>query len=169
MKRTDSNGKLFKKFNIIDVIVIILILAIVVAIAWKTIVDNRPVVSEIEEEEEVELLFDNADHLVYSVVCRDISEEVAKECKAQMELPRAKRRLMSNGEPLEGFITDCTYEVGEDGLCRIYFTMEAVLKEEDGICSVGSQEIRIGKGHTVKTYQIEVGGVIYSMEVIKNE
>ena len=166
MKLIDSNGKLFKKFNIIDVIVILLVLAIVVAIGWKAVGDKKPAVAE--EEEAVELLFENADHLIYSVVCREIPEAVAKEFQAQMELPRAKRRLMSNGEPLEGFITDCTYEIEEDGLCSVYFTIEAVLDEEDGIYSVGSQEIRIGKGHTVKTYQIETGGVIYSMEVGRN-
>lgn len=165
MKLADSNGKIFKKFNVIDVIVVLLVLAVIVAIGWKT-VTSKPAM--VEEEEEVELHFENADHLIYGVVCQKIPEEVAKAFRSQMELSRAKRRLMSNGEPLEGYITDCTYETGEDGLCSVYFTIEAILEKEDGICSVGTQEIRIGKGHIVKTYEIETSGTIYFMEVSKN-
>ncbi len=167
MKFVDSNGKLFKRFNVIDVIVVLLVLAIIAAIAWKTIADQRPVVVE-EEEEEVELLFESADHLIYEVVCKDIPEEVAEAFQSQVQLSRAKRRLMSNGQPLEGYLTDCSYETEEDGLCTVYFTIEAVLDYNEGIYSVGSQEIRIGKPHIVKTYQIESTGVIYSMEVSKN-
>ena len=37
MKLVDENGKLFKKFNLVDAIVVLLVVVIIVAIGWKAV------------------------------------------------------------------------------------------------------------------------------------
>lgn len=165
MKLVDENGKLFKKFNLVDAIVVLLVVVIIVAIGWKavsaSIANQKEVV--VEEQEQV---FATSPHLVYDVVCTNVPQEVAEACAQQMELPMTDRQIMNGGNLVEGYITDCWYEPNEDDdLYTLYFTLEAMLTEKEGIYSVGTQEIRIGKGYIVKTYQIETSGHVYSMEV----
>ncbi len=165
MKLVDKNGKLFGKFNLVDAIVVLLVVVVVVAIGWKAVSASFTAAQEREAEELAEN-YENAPHLVYDVVCYSATKEVAQACAGQMELPLEDRQLMSNGKAIEGYVVDCSYEPHEDdGLYTLYFTLEALLEEKDGIYSVGSQEVRIGKGHIVKTYQIETSGSVYAMEV----
>ena len=42
-KLVDENGKLFRKFNLVDLIVLLLVLVIVVAVAWKAVTAGRSV------------------------------------------------------------------------------------------------------------------------------
>lgn len=165
MKLVDENGKLFKKFNLVDAIVVFLILVIIVAIGYKTISAKVAANAALEEEEAV-TAFDSAPHLVYDVVCSNIPVEVAEVFAQQMELPMAERQIMNAGTPVEGYITACTVEPDADDsdMCKVYFTIEALLVEKEGIASVGTQEVRIGKGHIVKTYNIETSGYVYSMQ-----
>ena len=76
---------------------------------------------------------------------------------------------MSMGKPLEGYITGCTFtpdDTEDDAsLCTVMFTIECVPVEKDDIYSIGTQEVRIGKPHIVKTYTIEYSGWVYSMEL----
>lgn len=163
MKIVDENGKLFKKFNLVDAIVVFLVLVIIVAIGYKVI--SAKVAADAVLEEETVNAFDSAPHLVYDVVCCNIPVEVAEAFEQQMELPMAERQIMNAGTPVEGYITACTVEPDADDsdMCKVYFTLEALLVEKEGIASVGTQEIRIGKGHIVKTYNIETSGYVYSM------
>ena len=162
-KLVDENGKLFRKFNLVDLIVLLLVLVIVVAVAWKAVTTGRTVAEE-RAKAEMAQAYDSAPHLVYKVVCTEIPQEVAEACAQQMELPMADRQLMSNGKPVEGYITDCSYEPMENGSCKLFFTIETLPVEKEGIYSVGSQEVRVGKGHIVKTYNIETSGWVYEME-----
>lgn len=169
MKMIDENGKLFKKFNLVDAIVVLLVVVVIAAIGWKTISAGFAAAEEREAAALAEA-YETAPHLVFDVVCINLTEEVAEGFAAQMERPMADRQIMNGGELVEGYITDFRYERNEeDSLCTGYFTCEAVLKEEEGIYSVGTQEIRIGKGYIVKTYQIEYSGYISSMEVVEND
>ena len=162
-KLVDENGKLFKKINLVDFIVLLLVAIVVIAVAWKAVSAS---VSAARERAEAAMTqeYENSPHLVYKVVCANIPQEVAEACKAQMDLPMADRQLMSNGKAVEGYITDCYYEPGEEGMYWLYFTIETLPDEKDGIYSVGSQEVRLGKGHIVKTYNIETSGWVYEME-----
>lgn len=165
MKVVDEKGKLFKKFNLVDAIVVVLIVAIIVAIGVKAITKKLAANAAEMTEEEV-LAYESSPHLAYKVVCIAIPEEVAKKIEAQMELPMSKRQMMSNGVPVEGYITNCRIEPHtDDDLYSVYYDLEAALVDKDGIYSVGSQEVRVGKSHIVKTYNIETSGYIYDMEV----
>ena len=165
MKLVDENGKLFKKFNLVDAIVVFLILVIIVAIGYKVISSKVAAAEELKEEQLADT-FDSAPHLLYDVVCANIPAEVAEAFEQQMELPLADRQIMNGGAPVNAYITACTVEPdADDGdMCKVYFTIEALLVEKDGIASVGTQEVRIGKGHIVKTYNIETSGYVYSMQ-----
>lgn len=169
MKIVDENGKLFKKFNLVDAIVVLLVVAVVVAIGWKAVSAGFAAAEEREAEALAEA-YETSPHLVFDVVCINLPEVVAEGFAKQMELPEADRQIMNGGELAEGYITDFHYEHNEeDSLCTGYFTCEAVLKEEEGIYSVGTQEIRVGKSYIVKTYLLEHSGYISSMEVVEND
>ena len=169
MKIVDENGKLFKKFNLVDAIVVLLVVAVVVAIGWKAVSASFAAAEEREAAALAEA-YETSPHLVFDVVSINQPEEVAEGFVAQMDRPMADRQIMNGGELVEGYITDCHYERNEDNsLCTVYFTCEALLKEKEGIYSVGTQEVRIGKGYIVKTYEIETSGYVYSMEVTGND
>jgi len=169
MKIIDENGKLFKKFNLVDAIVVLLVVAVVVAIGWKAVSASFAAAQEREAAQMAET-YGSSPHLVFDVVCVNQPEEVAEGFVAQMDRPMTDRQIMNGGELVEGYITDCHYERNEDNsLCTVYFTCEALLKEKEGIYSVGTQEVRIGKGYIVKTYEIETSGYVYSMEVTGND
>lgn len=165
-KLVDENGKLFRKFNLVDFIVLLLVLILIVAVVWKVVSARVAAAKALAEQAEEELTqeYENSPHLVYKVVCANIPKEVAEACKQQMDLPMSERKLMAAGSPVEGYITDCWYEPAEDGMYWLYFTIEAISEEEEGIYSVGTQEVRLGKGHIVKTYNIETSGWVYEME-----
>lgn len=168
MKLVDENGKLFKKFNLVDAIVVLLVVVVIVAIGWKAI--SAGIANQKESSAEEQQAYATSPHLVFDVVCANVPQEVAEACAQQMELSMADRQIMNGGNLVEGYITDCWYEPHEDdGFYTLYFTLEAALVEKEGIYSVGTQEIRIGKGYIVKTYQIETSGYVYSMEVTGND
>ncbi len=164
MKLVDENGKLFKKFNLVDAIVVLLVVVILAAIGWKVVGASMTAAEERKAAELAEQ-YESAPHLCYDVVCNSVPKEVAESFAAQMALPQEDRQMMSNGTPVEGYVVGCRIEPHEeDQLYNVYFQLEALLVDKEGIYSVGSQEVRIGKGHIVKTYNIETSGYIYAME-----
>ena len=168
MKVLDKKGKLFGKINIVDLVVILLVVCILAAVIWK--VADAKITAAQEAEEESAASFENAPHMVYTVICRSVLPEVAE--AITQERPAEDMQIMNGNELVEAFITDCSYEYEVDsdgkqtGTCKVYFTIEAALDETDGIYKVGTQEVRIGKSHIVKTYDLETSGVISAMEVI---
>ncbi|MBE6933368.1 MAG: DUF4330 family protein [Ruminococcaceae bacterium] len=165
MKIVDENGKIFKKFNIVDAIVVLLVVAVIVAIGWKMISASFAAAAEERKAAEMAEAYETLPHLIFDVVCINQPEEVAKGFVAQMDRPLEERQIMNGGQLVQGYITDCHYELNEEtDLCKVYFTCEAVVTEKEGIYSVGTQEVRIGKGYIVKTYEIETSGYVYTME-----
>lgn len=168
MKIVDENGKIFKKFNLVDFIVALLLVIIVVAIGWKVV--NSVITARQEKEAEAAAEnYENSPHMNFEVICTEVPREVAQAFADQMKRPLADRQLMSMGKPLEGYITGCAFtpddEADEGSLCTVMFNIECVPVEKDDIYSIGTQEVRIGKPHIVKTYTIEYSGWVYSMEL----
>ena len=166
MKIVDENGKLFKKITLVDAIVALLLVIIVIAIGYKAI-SAAIAARQAKETEEVTENYENSPHLTYEVICTEVPKKVAESFEDQMKRPMSERQLMSMGNALEGYITGCTFtpedEEDENSLCTVLFTLEVVPVEKDGILSIGTQEVRIGKPHIVKTYYIETSGWVYSM------
>ena len=98
-----------------------------------------------------------------------LQKEVAQ---LQEEIDRIADSSNFNGiKLLDGSITGCeAVEVSEGDGTRtdLYFTIEVNTTFSNSAYSVGSQEVRVGIEHLVKTSDIEVTGVVSSLEVETN-
>ena len=166
MKIIDEKGRLFGKLNLIDLLVIVLIAAIaVVAVVKYTGRDtelkhysaslNRP--------------------MEYSVVCRMVYRDAAENAKQEVG-----KQLMAGGELVEGcFITAVEerpyYESYVDAsgtlqhaespdFCDLIITVKGEAPYVDEAYQVGTQEVRIGKAHILKTVNLELNAIVISLE-----
>ncbi|MDD3165685.1 MAG: DUF4330 domain-containing protein [Oscillospiraceae bacterium] len=167
MKILDEKGKLFGKINVIDLVVLVVIVAIAAGLCWKLF--GAKVSDALDSDSKV--------HMTYEVLCEDIDEQIAAYCASGDLGP-----LMSGGELVDGSVTGVAvtpyyesmvdangttvnYEV--EGKKNITFTIECNTKLTKNAYPVGTQEVRVGKPHIVKTNKIEVTGAITAMEVEK--
>ena len=165
MKLLDEKGRLFGKINLVDLIVIVVIVAVVIGVVWKVFGDS------IEEA----VTADSGSTLTYEVVVTGIDNEI---CDSVMESYAGQ--MMSNGELVEGYVIDCQIEpyyvtdISDSGefisavsqtRSNLRFVMVATLEDGDIANTVGSQEVRIGKSHIVKTCDIELTGTVTALEV----
>lgn len=169
MKVVDEKGKLFGKLNIIDLLVIIFIVAAAVVVGVKLLGggsdDNAPAVK-----------------LTYTVhVTAQDSELVERVAEYVNTATGTKDQLMASGNLLDAYIVDYWTEptrynrmsdgtvtildgtaAEEAGLVDIYFVIEAYVTDRV-TNEVGTQEVRVGKTHIVKTTNLEfIGGTIAS-------
>ncbi len=162
----DKKGKLFGKLNIIDLLVIIVILAIVAVVGYK-VVENKNATSSPTPVTTV----------TYTVLCEGINPEIYESILEWLP----NDQLMASGELLPGYVTDVT-AVPRDDTTQIVTTAGVLLLPQNEdlldltftitctvaspiINEVGTQEVRIGKSHIVKTQHIElINGTILSCE-----
>ena len=145
----EKNIKRVGKFNIVDVIAVVLILGIVAFGCWKFL--NR---GEAVEEETVPI--------TYMVRVENVPEEVYENC-----LKHLPAKLMASGALLNGEIESVEklpYLVPSDGTfvedpdhVTLLFTVHTVTPVRSVMTTkVGDQEIRIGKSdHILKSEYIE--------------
>ena len=155
MKVIDEKGRLFGKLNLIDLAVVVIVVVAVASVAMK--VFGNQAVSAVTSQQV---------KLTYEVVAEDVPQHVADYCVAH-----TGGQLMSSGKLLDGSITGCeAVEVSEGDGTRtdLYFTIEVNTTFSNSAYSVGSQEVRVGIEHLVKTSDIEVTGVVSSLEVETN-
>jgi FlaG/FlaF family flagellin (archaellin) len=172
MSVIDERGKLGGKINIIDLIVILVILAAVVAVA---VLGSRGNQNSAQ-----------AEHIRYVVEVQGVDEDVYESIRTQLPA-----QLLSSDELQNGYVTavegekvtendvarieaaKSTYYVGlhpgQAGTYDVLVTIEADLT--DPLSSkLGSQEIRVGRSHIVKTTLFELDhGIIVSREDIPAE
>lgn len=151
MKIIDEKGRLFGKLNLIDLAVILVLIVVVAAVGMK--VFGNDAVEAVTSEKVL---------LTYEVVCQDVPEDVAEYCEAHVG-----GQLLSSGKLLNAYITGCrseTVETPQGSRVDLYFTIEAHTTFSTTYV-VGSQEVRVGKEHLVKTSDIEVEGIISGLEV----
>lgn len=152
MKLIDEKGRLFGKLNLIDLAVVVIVVVAVAAVAMK--VFGNKAVSAVTSQQVT---------LTYEVVAQDVPQHVADYCVAH-----TGGQLLSSGKLLDGSITACeAVEVpdGDSTRTDLYFTIEVNTAFSNSAYSVGSQEVRVGMEHLVKTSDIEVEGVISNLEV----
>ena len=168
MSIIDNKGKLFGKINIIDLIAVVLILAVVALLGTKLLTNDSVGLSGPGQA------------VVYTVKVENVDEDVYE--FIQDNLPS---QLMANGELQNGYVTavEATpvesasvnvqdnptlgmtiLNYDEPGTYDLVFTIEATVK--DNVASeLGTQEIRVGKTHIVKTATFELeNGIIQSCE-----
>ena len=170
MNIIDKKGKLFGKLNIIDLIAIVLIVAGGALLGMK--LSGGQGIGLSGEGQPV----------VYTVKVNNVEEAVYQ--NIQEELKNGPSQLMASDQLLDVFVTkvegtkieetsavvkdtDGTADglvICEAGKYNLVFTIEGTVK--DNLSSeLGTQEIRVGKTHIVKTTTFELeNGVILSCE-----
>ena len=165
MKVLDEKGKLFGKINLIDLIVIVVLVLVVAAVGWK-----------LAGSQITDAIANNNPTIRYEVVCPKIDPDAC-----EFAVTQVGGQLMSNGDLLDGYITDCVIEpyletvLDADGNVKqvedpashnLRFTIEAKVSEVANAYGLGSQELRVGKSHIVKTVELEFNGYITAMEEV---
>lgn len=153
MKWIDEKGRLFGRINFVDFAVLLL----VVIIGAVMVVKLLPIGKEAEVEEE------ETYPLVYTVRVTEVTQETYESILPFVNRARGKKdQLMANGQMVDGYIVDVQASkhiptpsdtVGGETLDLI-FTVEADV-EDPVINRVGTQEVRIGKSHILKTVHLE--------------
>lgn len=153
MKFIDEKGRLFGKINLIDLLVVILLLAVICAVLWKTVGKRATEAANTQSL-----------RAAYTVRCEDVSKEVCDFAQTQ-----AGEKLLNNAVFLDAEITGCKAEPVDpekpDGPQTLYITIDAAATTANNIYKVASQEIRVGYEYNVKTPLFELAGVICELEV----
>lgn len=171
MKLVDEKGKLFGILNIIDLLVILLLIVAVALIGWKVLKKDGA---------------SNANRtiLTYTVEVKGVDQEVYEGIKAYVPGESGiGDQLMANGEMVDAYVTSVTAAPHEGGLTMTDVngtTMTFPVQGDDTLDltftiqanvvnavtnEVGTQEVRIGKTHIVKTVHFELtNGIITTCE-----
>ncbi|MBR6811931.1 MAG: DUF4330 domain-containing protein [Oscillospiraceae bacterium] len=165
MKKAEGKkGKLFGVINIIDLIVILLVLAVAAAVIWKVFGDKV-----------TEALTSDMD-MTYTVRCEGLSAALGEDLEGQSY----PQQMAASGSYVNAHVTgvevvphletvyneDGTSEVRESLTeVDIIFTCTATVDSRSVNFPVGTQEVRVGKEHIVKTRYVEVEGFIASLEL----
>ena len=167
MSIIDKQGKIFGKLNIIDLIAVILIVAVAAFLGHKLTSSTG------------DSLAGPGQPVVYTVEVENVEPEVYEFVAA--EVAKGPCQLTASNEMVDGYVTRVeavpveestvqpeenhyagltVLDVAEAGNYDLLFTIEGTLK--DNLSSeLGTQEIRVGKTHIVKTTTFELmGGVI---------
>lgn len=165
MKIINEKGKLFGIINVVDLITIVFIVAVIAGVIWK--IGLNKISDAIASDMEIEFTVQ-----VDGVDC-DLLDSIEETLPAPM---------MSNGSYISAEVSsveflDYVSEVtDEDGIttfypdethCSVLFHCTAKVPEGSVNLPVGSQEIRIGKEHIVKTRNIEFEGYVTSLVIPK--
>ena len=148
MKIIDKNGRLFGKLNLIDLAVIVVVVAVVAALGMKLFGNDA-----------VEAVTSPDVQITYQVVCEDVPEAVADYCTENYS-----GQLLSSGKLLNAYITGCEAVETPDETINLYFTIEGTSSYSGNTYAMGSQEVRVGMEHLVKTSDIECNGIICALE-----
>ena len=172
MKLFGKGGKL----NIVDILIILVLLAALIFVAFKflsPLFADQGAESDVPPESEVEEI--PAPNIRFTVLCEDVSPAIAKQIMDSLEgEPRVldgksveRTRLYYANSLYVGFFVDWYTEENGDQV-DLYLTIEA-LAEIYGVdvYSVSWQDIRIGKDFICKSTEIEITGVVYSLEPLQ--
>lgn len=160
MKIIDEKGKLFGKINLIDLLVVVVLIAalILVAVRFTKGNDSNPV--------------NSATKLTYTTLVSGVTQDTYAEVLRQLEAAGGRDQLMASGDMLDAYVVGVTavphvnYQPNADGVIvtsveqgnkarvDLTFTVEATV-ENPVVNEVGTQEVRVGKSHILKTTHFE--------------
>lgn len=160
MKIIDEKGKLFGKLNLIDLLVILILVAAILflAVRFTRGSDADPIGS--------------STRLTYTVQVTSVTSDVYNEVQRQLAAAGGRDQLMANGELVDGYVTGVTaaphinyqpdangvvtssVEQGDNARLDLVFTVEANVPDPT-VNAVGTQEVRVGKTHILKTTHFE--------------
>ena len=159
----DEKGRLFGKINIVDLIVILVIVIAAVVVGMKFLGGGNG----------NSAINPNKTPVRYTVLVEGVEPEVYE--NIQKYIPG---QLMASGELLDGYVTGVTPVEGRvhtatvntadgtleipvnEGKLDLIFTIECNVVNSI-TTEIGTQEVRVGKSHIVKTDKIELpNGII---------
>ena len=165
MKVVDEKGKLFGKLNIIDLLVVVLLIVAVALVATKLLgKDSAGSVGTTV--------------LTYTVKVEGVDPQVYEGVRDYIPSDGTGDQLMANGEMADAYVTGVSAVPHEGGITMtdVNGTTLTFPTEEDTLDltftiqanvvnavtnEVGTQEVRIGKTHIVKTVHFELtNGII---------
>lgn len=160
MKLFGKGGKL----NIIDCILIVVLVCAIVLVCMKLFSDAPETIGSENSLSEPNVRF--------TVLCEDVDETLAANiCTALSGEPTdiggntvEMTRIYNNGKLVDAQVTNFYTLPNDDGTVDLYISVEAAAVISVGAYSVGSQEVRIGKSHTLKTLDVEIIGQVLTLE-----
>lgn len=166
----DEKGRLFGKLNIIDLLVILLVIAAAVLFIWRR---AQPEPVEVQHE------------LTYQVKVTRLTPELYEAVRQYVDPEQGLTDQMfstdSNNKLLNAYVVDCEvsphveYVSTSDGQVKVVessgddkrmdaiFTLHAWVTDTMSN-QVGTQQIRVGTTHYIKTTHFECSGTIQSVE-----
>lgn len=160
-----KDGKLFGKINIIDLIVLIAAIIIVVAVGLKMTGKSGPA------------RVDTGTTIHYTVKSENIDRDIYESIQGYIDAAKAAGKpgdqLMASGELLNGYVTSVTatprdeettivtnnesltYSTGYKNRVDLVFEVEAYVANNIKT-ELGTQEVRAGKSHILKTTHFEL-------------
>ncbi len=160
MKLIDKKGRLFGKINVVDLLALVVLVAAAALLAVKLL-------TPAEEEETASALLTytvrvvNVEKVTYDNICQFVDREKG-----------LKDQVLAGDELQDAYIVDVTatehlgsqLERVTEGALDLLFTIEAEVTDPQQNL-VGTQEVRAGKSHIVKTQHMEFsGGVVMTCE-----
>ncbi len=160
MNKAAADGKKRRKFNIVDAVILVVIALLIVFVVWKVVVPNS-YVSDYQK-------------ITYTVRVEAIPKTMYDGIKKNMP-----SQLVSSGEYVDGSVISaesfpCQVETIEDSYgntvvpgqdyVTAIFTVTANVDMNALTTKVGTQEVRTGREHIVKTRFFEVDGYIETIE-----
>lgn len=167
----DEKGRLFGKINVIDLLVIALIIAVAAIAATKLMGRSLGLPGE-----------SKISWIEYTVEVPLVQESVYDAVKAEVDGGGDGAQLMADGLMLDGRIIEISSEPyilpveradgvivasEQPGYVTVNVTIQAAISN-DITQKVGTQEVRIGKNHIVKTKTVElINGIIQTCASIE--
>jgi len=171
MKIVNEKGKLFGKINIVDLLAVLFILVVVIAVAWRIFGTSvGDMVSNVTSPKV---------DVTYTIRVPNVRKVIYDEL-VSFGFPQ---QLTADGSLLDANIVSATYEpcmdLSTDAQGNTKTTMQgdrvdivAVIeaKVKPGVViTIGTQEIRIGKNHILKTSFFEYIGITETLDTDKTK
>lgn len=167
MKIIDEKGKLFGKLNIVDLLVILLVIAAAVFLVLRQERNSEAGGGGGSATMTYQVLVKGVDPAYYDSVHQFVDPEEGK-----------RDQLLSNNAPINAYLVDCTatphveyintddgrvsrVQGEEDERLDLLFTVEAQV--DDLVTNtVGTQQVRVGASHVLKTIHCEFNTYVVS-------
>ncbi|MDR0380710.1 MAG: DUF4330 domain-containing protein [Oscillospiraceae bacterium] len=165
MKLINEKGKLFGLINVVDLLVLLAVLLAVGGVAWRLF------------GAQVSDLTAATTTMIYTVRVRAVHSRLESEIEKNLEYDN---RIIAGNNFVDGArVTDVSFEpyiqqnptddgrlVNATDPARLdaLFTVEAVVPKDTPIIKVGTQEVRVGYGHFLKTPLLEFSSTVESVD-----
>ena len=150
MKIIDEKGRLFGKINLIDLLVLVLVVAVVLAVGWK-LVGKKAAANVSNNQHEIN----------FTVLFEDQPAEVAAFAETQIG-----KQIVNNAKLVSAEVVGCeaASSIRTLGHMDLSITIQATGTFSGNVWQVGSQEVRVGYEYILKTSEFELTGIISNLE-----